>query len=182
MRATLDQKADGELISRLDARYRGPLMSFFLRRVGNRTEAEDLTQDVFLHLLGAGDPDRIRNADAFVFRIASNLLRDRGRRSAARGSVLPAGVDGHLVNELAREFLEDRDPERALIAREQIASVFQALDELEERTKDIYVLFRLEAMKQREIATLFGLTVKSVEKHVMRATLHLALRLGPRQR
>jgi RNA polymerase sigma-70 factor (ECF subfamily) len=52
----------------------------------------------------------------------------------------------------------------------------KALDELGQRTRDIYVLFRLEAMKQREIAALYGLTVKSVEKHVMRATLHLALR------
>jgi RNA polymerase sigma-70 factor (ECF subfamily) len=76
--------------------------------------------------------------------------------------------------------MENRTPERTLIARAEITDVLRALDELGERTKDIYVLFRLEAMKQREIAALYGLTVKSVEKHVMRATLHLAIRFGAR--
>ena len=50
------------------------------------------------------------------------------------------------------------------------------LDELGQRTRDIYVLFRLESMKQKEIAALFGIARSTVEKEVMKATLHLALR------
>jgi len=169
---------DGDLLARLDARFRGPLMSFFLRRVGDRAEAEDLTQDVFIRLVGAGGQGQIADAEAFVFKVATNLLHDRGRKSARRGAAQLAEVDDHLVSALTREFMEDRDPERVLLARVEIAEVLKALDELGERTKDIYVLFRLEAMKQRDIAALYGLTVKSVEKHVMRATLHLALRFG----
>ena len=177
MDPTVSPSSEDDLRARFDARFRAPLMSFFLRRVGNRAEAEDLTQDVFLNLLGAGH-NHIRDADAFVFKIAGNLLRDRGRRSATRNNALLAEIDEHLVSELTREFMDNRNPERTLIARGEVAEVLAALDELGERTKDIFVLFRLEAIKQREIANMFGLTVKSVEKHIMRASLHLALRFG----
>ena len=44
---------------------------------------------------------------------------------------------------------------------------------------DVFVLYRLEKMKQREIAALYGISVSSVEKYVARATEHLSLVFGP---
>ena len=52
-----------------------------------------------------------------------------------------------------------------------------ALTELHPRTRDVFVLHRLEQMKQAEIAGLFGISVSSVEKHIARALEHLATRL-----
>ena len=169
---------EAELPPRLDARYRAPLMSFFLRRIHDRAEAEDLTQEVFVRLIAAARREGVEDASAFVFKIASNLLRDRSRKGAARGKVQLAEVDDHLVSALTREMLEDRTPERVLLARVEIIAVLKALDQLGERTKDIYMLFRLERMKQREIAALYGVGVSTVEKDVARATLHLALQFG----
>lgn len=174
---------EDDLRVRLDARFRGPLMSFFLRRVRDRSEAEDLTQDVFARLLGAVERGRIEDSEAFVFRVASNLLADRARRHARRGASLPldtAAADVAAVAELAREFVEERDPERVLLGRDSLRSVLDALAELGERTRDIYVLFRLENLKQRDIAALYGISVSTVEKEIMRATLHLAARTRPR--
>ncbi len=171
---------EDDLRVRLDTRFRGPLMSFFLRRVRDRSEAEDLTQDVFARLLGAVARGRIEDSEAFVFRVAANLLADRARRQARRGASLPldaAVADAALVSELAREFVEDRDPERVLLGRDGLRSVLDALGELGERTRDIYVLFRLENLKQRDIAALYGISVSTVEKEIMRATLHLATRV-----
>jgi len=168
-------KAD--LSASLNARFRRPLMSFFLRRVGNRADAEDLTQQVFVRILGSDDGLRIEDAEAFVFKVATNLLRDRARSVGRRGGgVMP--LDEAVVGEVAREFMEDRSPERVLLGRESLADVLQALDELGQRTRDIFILFRLENMKQREIAAIYGISQSTVEKQVMRATLHLALRFG----
>jgi DNA-directed RNA polymerase specialized sigma24 family protein len=65
---------DDSLRATLDARFRVPLMSFFLRRIKNRTEAEDLTQEVFVRLIGSPEPHRIKCAKAFVFRVATNMF------------------------------------------------------------------------------------------------------------
>lgn len=169
---------DGALLDRLDARFRGPLMSFFLRRIGNRAEAEDLTQEVFVRLIGAVAREGVRDVDALVFKIAGNLLRDRARKALTQSKAQISEFDAHLVSELTREFIEDCGPERVVLARVEITAVLSALGELGDRTKDIYVLFRLEGMKHREIAGLYGVSISTIEREVARAMLHLALRFG----
>jgi RNA polymerase sigma-70 factor (ECF subfamily) len=154
-------------------------MSFFLRRIGDRAEAEDLTQEVFVRLIAAMDRQDVRDADSLVFKIATNLLRDRMRRAASHGKAHISEFNDHLVSELTREFVEEQSPERLVLARVEISAVLKALAELGERTKDIYVLFRLEGMKQRQIAALYGTGISTVEREVARATLHLALRFRP---
>ena len=157
-------------------------MSFFLRRIGDRAEAEDFTQEVFLRLIGAVGREGIRDADALVFKIAGNLLRDRARKALTQSKAHIGEFDDHLISELTREFVEDCSPERVVLARVEITAVLSALDELGERTKDIYVLFRLEGMKHREIAGLYGISLSTVEREVARAMLHLALRFGSEAR
>lgn len=160
----------------LDQRFRGPLMSYFLRRTRDREEAEDLTQDVFVRLLAAAHNGGVRDMEALVFVTASNLLKDRGRKASRRAS---AGFEGIAdADASSREFVEDRDAERVLLAKERVAGYLKTLDELGSRTRDIYLLFRLEGMRHKEIAALFGISASTVEKEVMKATLHLARCFG----
>ncbi|MDB5581676.1 MAG: polymerase subunit sigma-24 [Bradyrhizobium sp.] len=161
---------------RLYAEFRAPLIRFFLRRVRDPADAEDLTQDVFSRLLRQQDSEGVADISGFIFQIAINLLRDRARRAQVRNEAMLSDVHPGRVDEIAAEFVEDRDPERVLLAREGVGQVVRVLAELSERTRDIYVLFRLEKMKQRDIATLYGISQSTVEKEVMRATLHLATR------
>ena len=171
------------LLARLDARVRGPRVVFVLRRRFSRAEAEDLTQEVFLRMVGRGGADAPYNPDVYVFQVAANLLRDRARRGAshhvddhtsldAPSEVLADGLKGHPA------LVEDRGPERVLLAQESLAEAMRALDELGERTRHIYILHRLEKMRHKEIAELLGLSVSAVEKHIIRALAHLAERCG----
>lgn len=172
---------NADLRRQLDARFRRPLMSFFARRVRDRVEAEDLTQEVFVRLLGSASIAEVINADAFVFKVAANLLRDRGRKASRwRFSDSVPADDETLIHELTRDLVEDRGPERVLLGREQLVAALKALDELGERTKNMFILFRLEHMKHRDIAALYGVSESTVEKQVMKATLHLAWRCGPK--
>ncbi|WP_407353827.1 RNA polymerase sigma factor [Luteimonas sp. R10] len=166
-----------DLAAQLYAEFREPLLSFFLRRVQHRSEAEDLTQDVFARLIRAGQLDRIENPHAFVFKIASNLLRDRGRAAGRAGITAHCPIDENTAQAIPLALVEDRSPESVLSSRKTLAEVFRALDELDARTRDIFVMFRLENMKQREIAALLGVAQSTVEKHVAKAGLHLLRRL-----
>jgi len=75
-------------------------------------------------------------------------------------------------------WVEERDPDRVLQAKQSLTTVLEALRQLPDRTRTIFVLFRLENMRQREIADMLGLSVRTVEQHVVRASVHLRERFG----
>jgi len=94
-------------LGEFNSRYRAALIAFFTRRLRNPSEAEDLTQDVFVRMAGSKDVE-IRNSDAYVFQTASNILRDRIRREGAR-STFRRDMEG-----LEGAAFETLDPNRAI--------------------------------------------------------------------
>ena len=165
-----------QLRTELGARFQRPLMSFFLRRIKDRSLAEDLTQDVLLKVVRACERGQIARADSYVFKVAINLLRDYRRRSLRAGPSIFLPIeedrDGHLESQL----VEAISPERVLLSEESLADVLRSLEELGELTRNIFILFRLENMKQKDIAALYGIGQSTVEKHVVKAVVHLAKR------
>ena len=160
----------------LDARFRASLYAYFVRRTGNAQEAEDLTQETFVRLIGSSTFENVEEARAFVFRVASNLLRDRVRSRTRLGRFPTLPIDSVAVHE--PKLVEGIDPERVLISRQNLTEVLSCLDELGERTKNIFILFRLEGMRQKDIAAHYGIGLSTVEKHVMAAVLRLTNRFG----
>lgn len=166
----------------LVARFRRPLLSYFSRRVSDPSEVEDLTQEVFLRILRRDDSVPVDNPEIYVFRIAVNLLRDRARRAATHRAAEHASLDDQASEFGERGLLEpalveERQPERVLLSQEALMEVRRALDKLDPRTREIFVLSRLERMKHREIAAIFGMTVSAVEKHVAKAAVLLVRRV-----
>ena len=156
-------------LRRLSQRYHQPLTAYFQRRVHSRNEAEDLTQEVFLRLVRRLDVETIDNPEAFVFRTAVNLLRDWSRRGKTHQI--------HLV-ELTHHQpdIEELSPERVFDSRQSLTLVMGVLEELDERSRDAFILHRLEGMKHAEIAELYGVSVSSVEKYILKALSLLAKR------
>lgn len=165
----------GRYSAAADQQWRSLLMGFFLRRTHNRCESEDLTQESLMRVARVCDLDDA-GTRFYLFKTATNLLHDRARRACTHQAKLhqslsDAGADSMLFP------AEECDPERVLIGKEALQAVLGALKELDERTRDIFVLFRLEKLKHREIASRFGISVSAVEKHVVKATAHLSARL-----
>ena len=153
----------------LDRRYRPALMAFFMRRAATHSDAEDMTQELFAKLARVDDP-AMENADAYIFQMAANLLRDRRRRERVRADYR-ATISSESID------LEPLDPARILQGREDLGAVSRALRELPERTRAIFLLYRLEGMKQAELATLYGMTASGVQKHILKAMGHLTRQL-----
>lgn len=144
-------------------------MAFFMRRAANHSDAEDMTQELFAKL-ATSSTGEMDNADAYIFQMAANLLRDRGRRERVRANYR-ASVNAGAID------LEPLDPARVLLGRESLGEVSDALRELPERTRAIFLLFRLEGMKQSELAALYGVSVSAVQKHILKAMTHLSKRM-----
>src|ERR1700761_5397526 len=98
------------LIAELDRRFRLPLNAYFRRRVSSASEAEDLTQDVFERILKVLNNEPIQNAEALVFRIAVNLLRDRARREMTHRGDQPLTSENIVA--FADALTVDLSPER----------------------------------------------------------------------
>ena len=161
----------------LDRSFRGPLVAYFLKRVNSRNEAEDLTQEVFIRLMNHPDRNNGQTIEGYVFTIAANLLRDRAKSVATTHHRRAQSLD--LLDEknaFSANLVEDRDPERVLVGRQTIRDVLDALAELGERTRDIFILARLENVQHREIAAMYGISVSAVEKAMMKAMAHLGAR------
>lgn len=167
-----------DLRMRLDARFHGPLMSFFMRRVKDHADAEDLTQETLLRVIRAQAFERIERAESYVFKVAVNLLRDHKRLSYRFHPTACVPIEEAVASELESQLVEDLSPERVLLSKDSLNEALALLEGLGERTRNIFVLFRLENMKQKEIAALYGIGQSTVEKHVMRAVMHLAARHG----
>lgn len=167
------EPASGDaFLRRLSEAYHQPLVRYFQRRVGGRDEAEDLTQEVFLRLVRRPDAEQIDNPEAFLFRTAVNLLRDRARRGKTF-----SGHQAEIFHQQDR--FEALSPERVLEGRQSLSSALRVLEELDERTRDVFILHRLEGLKYEEIANLYGVSVSSIEKYIIKALAHLARRVGP---
>ncbi|MBL8270643.1 RNA polymerase sigma factor [Steroidobacter sp.] len=164
-----------ELLAHLNRRFRLPLLKYFGRRVRSAHEAEDLTQDVFERVLRSRENRPIENAEAFVFRVAVNLLRDRARRAQSHGTeeALPAEVVAEFVDVLT----VDLSPERVVLGERTLQEALSVLDELGERTRAMFYLYRFEGLKVREIAEMYGISASGVEKQLEKALLHLTRRL-----
>ena len=160
-------------LKQISERYRQPLTAYFQRRVQSRNEAEDLTQEVFLRLVRRLDPEAIDNPEAFLFRTAVNLLRDRSRRGKTHQS--------HLVDLTHHQpGIEELSPERVFDSRQSLTLVLSVLEELDERSRDAFILHRLEGMKHAQIASLYGVSISSVEKYIIKALALLAKRSAAR--
>jgi RNA polymerase sigma factor (sigma-70 family) len=148
--------------------YRPALISFFRRRCKNLTQAEDLAQDVILRTLGR-QWSSVDEAKGYVFRTAANLWCDHTRHRVALG-----GTELQWDENIVRAATGGIPVERVLLGEEELHRVDAALMQLGERTRDIFVLSRLEQMKNSEIAAMLGISESGVEKHMTKALAHLA--------
>lgn len=127
------------------------------RRLSRQVEdAHDLVQETFLRAARSPHaiPDGQASEEAWLVRILINICRDRWRWSAVRTKAL---VDGRVCQPDAA------NPEAAFIAR---AMVQNALQRLAPRRRAILVLYELEGVPVRSIASLLGMAAVTVRWHL----------------
>lgn len=173
MRSSTHQKAAGGALAQLDGRYRAPLMAFFRRRVKSNDEVEDLTQEVLLRVVGYADTPGFDLADRLIFTVASNLLRDRARRMKSRHANMHIVLELEAGDAAPDALIEGLSPERVLISKEALDRTLKAFQGLSPRTREVFVLYRLEGFRRGEIAQRLGISVSAVEKQIANALKHL---------
>lgn len=159
-----DEAAFAELIGLHERRvYR-----LLYRMMGNREDAEDLTQETFLSLHRHGHRFRAEaRFSTFVYRVAANAALNR-RRSLGRGR---ARIEKLKHRQLAGDDLPTapRDPEDSTLGRELTEHVKAALDELSPSLRMPVVLYDIEGLAYGEIAKILGIAEGTVKSRIHRA-------------
>lgn len=169
------------------ARWEKPLFNFIYRLIRERTEAEDIEQEVFLKLAAAADGlKRQAKFSSYLYRIAYNLCIDRLRRRAARGNAgSPESLEAITQTEegeaMKRQLADPADLPADLLRERRDAerAVSAALGNLPENQRAAIALKIYEDRSYSEIAEILGVTVPAVESLLFRARQSLKTSLKP---
>ncbi|WP_084399936.1 RNA polymerase sigma factor [Henriciella aquimarina] len=156
-------------------KYGAALRRYFARRGAPAHLCDDLVHDVYLRLAARQGEGEIENAEAFLMQCAANIWRDHWRKTHRRGEASNVEYDDFVHS------FERLDPERVLLGKEAFERFVEALDALPSRTRDVYLLCRMDGVRRKEAARRFGMSVSSVDKHLLAATKHMGLALGDRK-
>ena len=140
------------------------------RLTPNADDAHDLVQETFLRAARSlpSVPVGATKEEAWLVRVLVNLRRDAWRHTAVRRRTQP-----HLQAEIARH---QTDPEAAAVARH---AIWQALDALPPRRRAIVVMYEIEGLTAREVASLLGVSAITVRWHLSIGRRELTRALAP---
>lgn len=149
------------------------LLRFLRRKTRDPEDAQDIAQEAMFAFLRVAPTARVESPQAYLRRIAINLLHHRSRRGATKLAAvcvpLIAGLD----------FEDDADQHRQAAGREELAHWQAILGELKPRTLEIFLLSRVDGFSYKEIADRFGMTVWNVHRHMRKAIAHVARHRRP---
>jgi RNA polymerase sigma-70 factor, ECF subfamily len=154
--------------ARLFEEHHASLFRYLVRLTGDADSAHDAAQEAFTRLVSS--PPRDDNPRAWLFTVATNVVRAGSNTQRRRAALLHAGT--------ARAPHSDPlpSPEDAVVAEAERTRVRAALAELPERER-VMLLMREEGFSHREIAEAVGTTTGSVGTMLSRALARLAVLL-----
>lgn len=154
-------------LTRVLEEERSRFMRFLIARTRDPDLAEDLLQDARAKLLKGGVVSTVAQPVPYLFQMLANMVADHRRSERARAQ--RARDWGDRGEGIEPDRADCVTPERYASDRDMLEKTLEALGELPERTRQIFIAYRLEGTSQKQIATDLGLSLSAVEKHLQRA-------------
>jgi RNA polymerase sigma factor (sigma-70 family) len=167
--------ADGKnaLVEQLFAAHRGALQAFFDRHVRQRSDAIDLAQEVYLRMLRLKDTSAIRDLEAYLYSVASNLAKEHaaaGRRRGVSVSVEEATIQDQLAQ--SPRF------EGEILTAQQVKRLREVLRGLPPKCHAAVVLQYVHGKSHQQIAEQLRVSPRMVKQYVGQALAHCRRRMA----
>jgi RNA polymerase sigma-70 factor (ECF subfamily) len=162
-----DEAACAELV----ATHQRMVYNLSLHLLGDRDEALDLSQEVFLRVFRTLSGFRGQSAlRTWIYRIVINQARNRQRWWRRRHKADQVSLDEHLQQFGDLESKNDPDtPDRTLARKETAARIWAALDHLPFDQRTALILREIDGLRYDEIAYSLGIAVGTVKSRLTRA-------------
>jgi RNA polymerase sigma-70 factor (ECF subfamily) len=161
-----DDAACAELVST----HQRMVFTLGIHLLGDRDEALDLSQEVFLRVFRTLSSFRGQSAlRTWIYRIVINQARNRQRWWRRRHRSSQVSLDDHLqqCGEMASK--GDVLPDRLLASKETASRIWQALDRLPFDQRTALILREVDGLRYEEIAFSLGIAVGTVKSRLTRA-------------
>jgi RNA polymerase sigma factor (sigma-70 family) len=147
------------------AQFRPGLYRYLLRCLRNSADAEELSQEVYLRLLRVDDPRRVKNPQAYMYRVATNAFYE----FRARAKINVVSYDSPVVDRLADEVADESPTAERLHAEsgDQHAAA-EWLAELPAVRRQVVIMAVCKGVSHTEIAATLGLPIHIVRNHLYR--------------
>jgi RNA polymerase sigma-70 factor (ECF subfamily) len=179
--AALAHPADGknfrdpEAFRAMFQRFGRPVLSFIYHSLGDRSGAEELTQETFLRAYrGLGSLRDDSRLSTWLFGIARNVVREAIREK--RRDPRLVDLDDSSVQTLRDEGV---GPQDQLLTGELQRTIRRSLDGLSDDQRAVFVLKMLSRMSYQEISRITGSSVGKLKTDLHRARLQMRERLRP---
>jgi RNA polymerase sigma factor (sigma-70 family) len=145
------------------------LRSFLLRRAAHSQDVEDLAQEVYLRLLRVADPQTVRCPQAYLYRVALNVLHEFSMHMHSRRMVF----DSDVVAEASDLFPDDSPgPEDLCLQSDRRLLLTRAIETLAPMQRTVLILAKFHDLSREEIATRLHIAPNTVKVHLYRAIAH----------
>ena len=167
-----------QLISQAMERDQPRLRSFIRKHVADTSEAEDILQDVFYELIEAYRLMKpVEHVTAWLFRVARNRMIDlfRRKKPSSLNNPISAEEDGDTLEDLLPS--ADAGPEAAYARNLLLDALEEALEELPEVQRQVFIAHEVMGQSFKEISAETGLSVNTLLSRKHYAVLYLRQRL-----
>lgn len=167
----------GKNITSVITRFGKRLLGFIRQRVGSQADAEDILQDVWYQLTTTVDTEPIEQMSGWLFAVARNKITDRYRKKKPDSLDQLLARDGEGPDLAAIMLDNGENPENADLRALFWKTLQEALNELPEEQKAVFVWNELDDLSFKEIAEMTGEKVNTLISRKRYAVLHLRQRL-----
>ncbi len=173
-----DQTAFKELVEK----HKLSVLNLCLRFTGNKPDAEDLAQDVFMRIyLAAARYEAKAAFTTWLYRIAVNLCLNYQRRKKL---LTFFSIDSNHRSEEDHQrkipdIISSERPDTEFEKKERQQFVQKAIQSLPENQRAVVILYRYQNLSYQEIADTLETSVSAVESRLFRAKINLKKKLMP---
>lgn len=160
-----------KLVESLFADRGDDLLRYLSARLPNGEDAEDLAQETYLRLLRRKRDDLVRHPEAYLFRIAANLMYENWLKVRPEGNARSDSIDPELLDS------EELSTEAVAAQQQCVDALERVLRVMPPMRQQVVLLHRRDGMTYLEISARLGISVGMVKKHLAKGLARCRERL-----
>lgn len=145
--------------------FYGKVFTFVLSLVRSKANAQDITQNIFMKLWkNRKNLEHIKSMDDYLFILSKNACMDYFRKASRKKENSTDVFDEFLLSRIVSS------PEKRIDALSDIEELRHVIESLPSKRRDIFIMSRFDGLSNDEIASILGVSKKTVENQISLAT------------